>query len=124
MLTGVETVRANGRPTVFSNGTISSSPITTACNPNEVNVVQLLRVRWAHDVSSMLSANMVSSKRENLLAAMDTIDPTAIAVPTRKKRPRFHAACWNFSDTQGVRFNYFGSLAFGVVGLGVVPKPV
>ncbi|HEX6820806.1 MAG TPA: hypothetical protein VF123_02025 [Candidatus Sulfotelmatobacter sp.] len=50
---------------------VSKPASTAACNANEVRVVQLLRVRWAHDVSSMLSANMASSS-VNLLAAMDT----------------------------------------------------
>jgi hypothetical protein len=59
-LIGVETVRAAGSPTVFSTGKRSSSPIITACSPNEVIVVQLRRVRCAQEVSSMLSANMLS----------------------------------------------------------------
>jgi hypothetical protein len=60
-LIGVETVRADGRPTVFSTGSNSSRQITTACTPNEVKVVQLRRARWAQEVSSMLSVKMVSS---------------------------------------------------------------
>ncbi|MGZ4815928.1 MAG: hypothetical protein ACXVZV_10995 [Terriglobales bacterium] len=44
-LIGVETVRADGSPTVLSNGTSSSTPIATACSPKEVIVVQLRRVR-------------------------------------------------------------------------------
>jgi hypothetical protein len=59
MLMGVETVlRTDGKPTVFSSGKSNNSPIITACNPNEVNVVQLRRARCDHDVSSMLSANI------------------------------------------------------------------
>jgi len=58
---GVETVRDVGSPTVFNTGSNSNSPMITACNPNEVIVVQLRRVRWAHEVSSKLSANIVSS---------------------------------------------------------------
>ncbi len=41
------------------------------------------------------------------------------------KRPRFHAACWNFLDTTGVRLSYFGgSAGLGVAGFGVaLPVP-
>src|SRR5579863_2711230 len=61
-LMGVEMVLlSEGSPTVCHKGNSSSNPMTTACSPNEVNVVQLRRVRWAHEVSSMLSANMMSS---------------------------------------------------------------
>src|SRR5271169_2160413 len=60
-LTGVETTLAFGRPTVFHSGSSSKLPITSACNPNEVTVVQLRRVFWAQEVSSMLSANIMSS---------------------------------------------------------------
>ena len=60
-LIGVETVRADGKPTVFSTGNKSSRPMITACSPNDVSVVQLRRMRWAQEVSSMLSANIVSS---------------------------------------------------------------
>src|ERR1700680_918242 len=60
-LMGVDTVRADGSPTVFHSGNRSSSPIITASNANEVNVVQLHRVRCAHEISSMQSANMVCS---------------------------------------------------------------
>jgi hypothetical protein len=61
---GVETVRADGNPTVFHSGSKSNNPITTTCNPNEVSVIPLRRARWAHEVSSRLSANMVSSHGE------------------------------------------------------------
>jgi hypothetical protein len=54
-------VRDFGNPTVVSTGIINSSPTITACNPNDVSVVQLRRLRWAHEVSSRLSANMMSS---------------------------------------------------------------
>jgi hypothetical protein len=60
-LIGVETVRAAGRPTVFSTGSRSSRLMTSACSPKEVNVVQLRRARWDQEVSSMLSAKIVSS---------------------------------------------------------------
>src|SRR5579862_5834600 len=71
MITGVETVLAIGIPTPPSNETSSSDPISTACSPNEVSVVQLRREYWPQEGSSKLSANMVSS-RINLFAAMDT----------------------------------------------------
>src|ERR1700690_1619157 len=50
-----------GSPTVVSSGISSSNPTTTACTPNEVKVVQLRRVRWAHEVSSKLSAKIFSA---------------------------------------------------------------
>src|SRR5438270_13343924 len=53
--------RLSGSPTVVMSEIVSKPPRTAACNANEVRVVQLLCVRWAHDVSKMLSANMVSS---------------------------------------------------------------
>ena len=66
------------------------------------------------------------SSSVNLFAGMDTTNIAADDAEQRK-RPRFHAACWNFRDTTGVRrMNYFGgsvalgSAGFGVVGLGVV----
>jgi hypothetical protein len=95
--------RLSGSPTVVMSEIVSKPPSTAACNANEVRVVQLLCVRWAHDVSNMLSANMVSSS-VNLLAAMDTTKLASSACFQRKKRPRFHAARWNFSGTQGVGF--------------------
>ena len=60
-LIGVETTRADGRPTVFNTGNKSSRPMITACSPNDVSVVQLRRMRWTQEVSSMLSANILSS---------------------------------------------------------------
>jgi hypothetical protein len=60
-LIGVDTVRADGSPTVFSTGSKSSRQIASICTPNEVNVVQLRRARCAHEDSSMLSAKIVSS---------------------------------------------------------------
>src|SRR6476646_7179098 len=63
--------RLCGSPTVFISENVNKAPSTAACNANEVRVVQLLCARWAHDVSSMLSANRASSG-VNLLAAMDT----------------------------------------------------
>src|ERR1700691_4632851 len=64
---GVETVRADGRPTVLNTGSRSRSPRASTCNPNEVSVVQLRRVRWAQEVSSMLSA------KSEFNAALSTI---------------------------------------------------
>jgi hypothetical protein len=61
---GVETVRADGNPTVFHNGSNSSRPISAACSPNEVKVVQPRRERWAQEASSKLSANMAPSFSE------------------------------------------------------------
>src|SRR5438270_5535860 len=55
-ITGVETVLAKGKPTVFHKGNNSRHPITSTCTPNDVKVVQLRRARCAHEVSSMLSA--------------------------------------------------------------------
>ncbi|HTW31616.1 MAG TPA: hypothetical protein VMD76_08065, partial [Candidatus Sulfotelmatobacter sp.] len=88
MLIGVETVRANGKPTVVNSGTTSNTPTATACNPKEVSVSQLRRERFAHEFSSKLSANIASSNAAcftmvssstYLLAAMDT----AKIVPAR-----------------------------------------
>ena len=45
---------------------------------------------------------------------MDTRKTPAGDAGEKKIRPRFHAAFWNFLDTTGVRWNYFG----GSVGLG------
>jgi hypothetical protein len=58
---GVDTVRAGGKPTVSNAGNKSKSPMATASIPNEVKVVQLRRVRWAHEVSNKLSSNIASS---------------------------------------------------------------
>ena len=58
---GVDNVREVGTPTVFHSGNSNSRPITNACSPNEDSVIQLRRLRSAHEVSSMLSANMVCS---------------------------------------------------------------
>ena len=65
-VTGVGRTRAGGNPTDFQSGNISSRPITAACTPNEVNVVQLWRVRWPDEVSSMQSANIVSSSLKSV----------------------------------------------------------
>src|SRR5450432_1662 len=59
-LTGVDSVWADGNPTVFHSGITSSTPIASASSPNEVRVVQLRRERWAHDDSSRLSPNILS----------------------------------------------------------------
>jgi hypothetical protein len=79
-LIGVETVRARGSPTVVNNGIVRSIPIATACTPNEVRVVQLLCPRCVHEVSSKLSANIVSSSIEVLFALMDTATALAEAL--------------------------------------------
>ena len=71
MTTGVDTVLAIGMPTPPSNEIRSNDPMATACSPNEVKVVQLRREYWAQEVSSKLSANIVSSG-SSLFAAMDT----------------------------------------------------
>src|SRR5436305_7350935 len=76
--------RLSGSPTVVMSEIVSKPPSTAACNANEVRVVQLLCVRWAHEVSIMLSANMVSSS-VNLLAAMDTTKLASSACFQRKK---------------------------------------
>src|SRR5215469_11047210 len=60
-LTGVETLRADGNPTVVSKGISSSSPMITACSPKALRVVQLRRSRSAQELSSKLAANMASS---------------------------------------------------------------
>src|SRR5215470_15792035 len=120
---GVDTVRPVGDPIVDNNGISNSNPRIAACNPNEVSVVQLRRPRSAHDTSSRLSANMASSSRKSLSAAMDTTSTSPGAACARKKG-RVATRPWrNFSDTRGVGFlGYFGgSLGFGagVAGFGV-----
>jgi hypothetical protein len=65
---GVETVvRPEGNPTVVSSGISNSSPTIIACSPNDVSVIQLRRPRSAQEVSSKLSANMVSSSVNSCL---------------------------------------------------------
>jgi hypothetical protein len=63
--------RLSGSPAVFHTEINSNTTMSITCNPNDVKVVQLLCVRWAQDVSNILSANMGSSS-ENVFAAMDT----------------------------------------------------
>src|ERR1035438_1593642 len=63
---GVGRTRPDGSPAVLSSGNRSSRAMISACSPNEVNVVQLRRVRCAHEVSSMLSANIVSSSEKSV----------------------------------------------------------
>src|SRR5579864_2761912 len=76
--------RLSGSPTVLMSEIVSKPPSIAACSANEVRVVQLLCARWAHDVSNMLSANMVSSS-VYLLAAMDTATLADPPVLQRKK---------------------------------------
>src|SRR5579864_3386788 len=65
---GVETVvRPEGSPTVVNSGISNSSPTITACSPNDVSVIQLRRPRSAQEVSSKLSANMMSSSVNSCL---------------------------------------------------------
>jgi hypothetical protein len=101
-LMGVETVRAAGRPMVFHSGNNSRPPMITACSPNDVNVVQLRRARWAQDVSSILSANIVSSSVKSV-CWYGHHEHRRGQRRHKEKRPRFHAACWNFPGTRGVR---------------------
>src|SRR5215469_9099670 len=68
-LMGMEATRVGGNAILVRMGVNSSSPTTTDCTPNEVNVVKLRRERWAQALSSKLSANircsnMASSQRE------------------------------------------------------------
>ncbi len=128
-LMGVETVRTEGRPTVFHSGKRRSTPITSASSPNELRVVQLRRVRWANEVSSRLSANIVSSDMASssvkLFAGMDTTKLHRGGNASNKKGRVFARPYWNFLDTRGVRSRYFGgSVALGAAGLGAVPRPV
>src|SRR6266404_378469 len=58
---GVAKGLMKGNATGRINGSKSNNPTTNTCSPNEVSVIQLRRERWAYEVSSMLSANMVSS---------------------------------------------------------------
>src|SRR5437764_10955242 len=87
--------RVSGSPTVVMSEIVSKPPSTAACNAKEVRVVQLLCVRWAHDVSKMLSANMVSSS-VNAACCYGHHQARFECLLPKKKRPRFHAACWNF----------------------------
>src|SRR5258705_65291 len=66
-LIGVDTVRADGSPTVVNIGISSSNPMITACSPNDVSVIQLRRPLSAQQVSNKLSANMVSSSVNSCL---------------------------------------------------------
>ena len=84
-LMGVETVRAAGSPMVFHSGNNSKQPIISACSPNDVSVVQLRRVRWAQEVSTILSANMLSSRREICLLVWTPRTLKLSMRPQRKK---------------------------------------
>jgi hypothetical protein len=59
--TGVGRTRLEGSLTVFSSGNSKIRPMTSDCSPNEVSVVQFRRVLRADELSSKLSANIVSS---------------------------------------------------------------
>jgi len=67
-LIAVESWWNEGNPMGRNNGKSSNTPVTKACNPNEVRVVNPRRERSAHDESSvwenMLLSNMASSKME------------------------------------------------------------
>jgi hypothetical protein len=84
-LIGVDTVRAAGNPMVFHNGNNSNNPMIRTCSPNEVNVVQLRRVRWAQGVSNILSANIVSSSREICLLVWTPRTLRQATLPQTKK---------------------------------------
>ena len=115
--------RPSGRPTVLSEGIVSNIPITRTCSPNEVNVVQLLCVRWAHDVCSMLSANMVSSSVK-LFAGMDTTRPAQGTAPKEKIGRVFTRPAGTFGTPKVSVWIYLdGSLDLGVVGFGAAPEP-
>jgi hypothetical protein len=60
ILTGVESWRNKGRPMGRSSDKTSNPPTATACNPNEVKVVNPRRERSSHD-ELRVSSNMVSS---------------------------------------------------------------
>src|SRR6267154_1792413 len=60
-ITGVARGFRNGRAIGWTSGIKSKIAVTIACRVNEVSVVQLRRVCSAHEVSSVLFANMVSS---------------------------------------------------------------
>ncbi len=114
-LMGVDTVRAAGNPTVFHSGNSSNNPRITACSPNEVNVVKLRRVRWPHEVSSMLSANIpcsnIASSSVKSVCWYGHRETALSPCRDKEKRPRFHAAFWNFLDTKGVRSRLLWRLA-------------
>src|ERR1051326_5925657 len=136
MTTGVDTVCADGNPTVFHSGITSSTPMASASSPNEVRVVQLRRERWAQEASSRLSqkilsprirgsipcATMVSSEREICLQVW-TPRHSPRALPPQIKKAAFsrdrlelfrHRRCPTIND-------YFGASVLGAAGLGAVP---
>jgi hypothetical protein len=98
---GVERMGVDGRPTVRCTGKRSSRPIINACSPNEIDVVQLRRAVWAHEVSSMLSPNIVSSSVKSA-CCYGHHENSSGRCCRKEKRPRYQAACWNFFDTKGV----------------------
>src|ERR1700733_3003308 len=112
-------MRLEGSLTVLSSGNNKTRPMTSDCSPNEVSVVQLRRVLRFDELSSRLSANIVSSSMASSREKIGLLIWTPCSEQKKKsaneKRPHFHAACWYFIDTRGVRFSYCG-----VVGLGVV----
>src|SRR5262249_47477532 len=111
------------------------------CSPNEPIVIQLRRERCAHDVSSMLSANMVSSPDDTVVADMDTAR-TEDAAASRKNKGRVVTRPLGTFRTLKVshRLSYLGAgvvvagfvgvvAGFGVVAAGLVvpgfgPVPV
>ena len=123
---GVDNVRDVGTPTDFHSGNSNSRPITNACSPNEDSVIQLRRVRWAHEVSSMLSANMVCS---NIVSSsVKSVcwyghHELAADNPTEKIKAAFSRGLLELSEQCRCRAYCFG----GSLGLGagfVAPVPV
>lgn len=60
--TGGESGRNWGSAVVAISGSSNRNAAASACSPNEVSVIQARREPWAQEVSSVLSANMVSSR--------------------------------------------------------------
>lgn len=60
--TGGESGRNWGSPDLGISGSSNRNAAAVACTPNEVSVIPPRRQRWAQEVSSILSANMVSSR--------------------------------------------------------------
>lgn len=60
--TGGESGRNWGSPDLGISGSSNRNAAAVACTPNEVRVIPPRRQRWAQEVSSILSANMVSSR--------------------------------------------------------------
>src|SRR5436309_14008283 len=114
--------RLSGSPTVVMSEIVSKPPSTAACNAKEVRVVQLLCVRWAHDVSKMLSANMVSSS-VNAACCYGHHQARFECLLRKEKKAAFsrgllelfrHARC-------RIRSYFVGSVDFGALDFGAVP---